>query len=417
METSLLYFLAGTLLSALIFFICHHKNQVTWTRRWTEMEALQKISAQHAQQKETDLNNSLQQAKVEFENLANRLFEQKQLVFQTQGQQQMNLTFEPFRQNLQRFEELIQKQFSQEAMDRHQLKGEIDRLVFIQERMTQETQALTQALKGDNKFQGNWGEWILEQLLERAGLRAGQEYLVQPTLNNEEGKNLRPDIVVLLPDQKAIVIDSKVSLKHFTQIQETATDLAHHPELVKLHLNSIETHIQQLSAKNYAQLLGDKSPDFIFMFIPIEPAWLMALQARPDLSSWAWERGIAVVTSSTLFASLRTVASLWRFENQNKNVLKMSQEVGLLYDKFARFAQDFEKVGSDLRSLEQTYQGLYARLSQGNGNIISRFERIKKLGAKTSKKIQLQNYDADLGEEPLAADEGEPPLTPSLSKS
>lgn len=345
------------------------------------------VGSQSIETQKNQFQELQKQTQAQFELLAQKILEDKSKVLTEQSHQQLGMLLGPVKEQLQVFEKAIGDKFITEAKERYMLKGEIERLVQMHDKMAVEAGALTRALKGDNKFQGDWGELVLEKILESSGLRVGEEYLVQASFQSAEGERLRPDVVIKLPENKHIIIDSKVSLKAFEAFQNAENDMVQETMLAE-HLRSIETHVQQLSSKKYAEIEGLESPDFVFMFIPVEPAWLLALRGRPELGAWAWDKGVAIVTASTLFTSLRTVANLWRFERQNKNAEKIAKEAGNLYDKFVGFAEEFDKVESQISTLQSTFETAKNRLISGKGNIVTRIEKLKHLGAKASKKIK-----------------------------
>lgn len=378
----------GFLLGLVVSFLVNKRSRTIGEQQRAELEVL-KNQLQGYQDKQEYFKELLQQSRLQFENLAHQIFEQKQQSFSHQTQQQIGLMLSPVKEQMEGFYRSIHDFFQTEIKEKSILKGEINRLIIMHEKMASETQSLSRALTMDNKFQGDWGELVLERILESAGLREGEEYRLQMSGVTDEGVMYRPDVVILLPEQKHIIVDSKVSLKAFTQLQNESESLASEHQLIKAHLDSIESHIQQLAQKKYDSLEGLGSPDFVFMFVPVEAAWLVALRHQPDLGSKAWSKGVAIVTASTLFAGLRTVANLWRIEKQNRNAQKIAEEAGGLYDKMAVFIADFEKLGLQLRSLESQYDELKVRLTSGRGNILARFDKIKNLGAKANKTITV----------------------------
>lgn len=388
----------GFLLGLVVAFLVTKGSRAQAQQQLAELEVL-KNKLQGHEDKQEYFKELLQQSRLQFENLAHQIFEQKQQTFQQQTQQQVGLLLSPVKEQMEGFHRSIHDFFQTEIKEKSILKGEINRLIIMHEKMAGETQALSRALTMDNKFQGDWGEMVLERILESAGLREGEEYRLQMSATNAEGTTYRPDVVVLLPDQKHIIIDSKVSLKAFTQLQNEVEHLASNHQMIKAHIDSLESHIQQLAQKKYDTLEGLGSPDFVFMFVPVEAAWLVALRHQPDLGAKAWSKGVAIVTASTLFAGLRTVANLWRIEKQNRNAQKIAEEAGSLYDKMAAFMSDFEKMGLQLRSLESQYDDLRGRLASGRGNILGRFDKIKNLGAKANKTIAL-DFEGDADEGP-----------------
>lgn len=340
------------------------------------------IDSQKEQFKELQISSQ-----SHFELLAQKVLEQKTRDFSQQSQSQVSQLLAPFREQIGQFEKVLLDKFHNETQERYMLKGEIERLVQMHDKMAAEAGALSRALRGDNKFQGDWGELVLERILESSGLREGEEYLTQASFQNEQGERVRPDVVIKLPENRHIVIDSKVSLKSFEAYQN-CEDETLKVTLLQDHLRSIETHVNSLKQKGYEKLPNLESPDFVFLFIPIEPAWLWALQAKPDLGAWAWERGIAIVTASTLFTSLRTVSNLWRFDRQNKNAVQIAKEAGALYDKFVGFIEDYDRMGVQMTQLQSLYSNAKGRLTSGRGNLVTRIENLKTLGAKASKQIK-----------------------------
>ena len=270
---------------------------------------------------------------------------------------------------------------------REQLKGLRD----LNQQMTKEAENLTKALKGDTKAQGNWGEFILESILEKSGLEKGREYVIQESFTNDEGRRLQPDVVVKLPDNKSLIIDSKVSLIAYDKFVNDEVD---DQEInLKAHLLSVKTHIKGLSEKNYQERYGVKGLDFVLMFIPIEPAFSVAVQADNDLFTAAYERNIVIVSPSTLIATLRTISNIWKNEYQNQNALEIARQGGNLYDKFVSFADVLVKVGKSLESTSGVYKEAMKKLYEGKGNLVARAETIKQLGAKTSKAMDQKLID------------------------
>jgi len=275
------------------------------------------------------------------------------------------------------------------------LKGVISQLMIQSKQIAEDANNLTKALKGDNKKQGNWGEIILEKVLERSGLIKDREYRIQASMSHSEGSRLQPDVLVDLPDGKHIVIDSKVSLVAYERLVCAETDeerLLH----LKQHIASIKGHIQNLSGKNYQDLYQINSPDFVLLFIPIESSFGIAVQEDAELFNYAWDRKVVIVSPSTLLATLRTVASIWKQERQNRNVLEIARLSGSMYDKFVGFIADMENIGRNIRQSQDSYEKAMNKLSNGAGNLSSTSEKIKKLGAKTNKQIDTKYLDPAL---------------------
>ena len=320
--------------------------------------------------------------RLQFENLANRIFDEKSKTFSEKSEKELLGTLAPLKDKIREFEKSVEEKYTTEAKERHTLKAEIEKLTDINEKMTVETASLIDALRGDSKVQGDWGEMILEKILESSGLQKGEEYELQKSYKSEEGKALRPDAVIHLPEGKHVIVDSKVSLTAYERYVRTGEE-----DALKAHIQSVKNHIKELGEKGYARLLGMRSPEFVFMFIPVEPAYMTAMKNEGDLSAWAWKRGVALVTATTLMTGLKTVASVWRLEKQNNNAKKIAEEGGRLYDKFALFVDDFEKVGKTFQDGQRYYDDAMAKLQRGRGNIFGKMERLKELGASTSKEI------------------------------
>jgi len=257
---------------------------------------------------------------------------------------------------------------------------------------------LAKALKGDNKKQGNWGEIILEKVLERSGLVKGQEYETQFSTNNEQGKRIQPDAVIFLPDNKHIIVDSKVSLIAYEAFVNAASD-EEKDKYIKLHLESVRNHVKELSEKDYQTSADFNTPDFVLLFIPIESSFSVAVQADQEIFNYAWDRKIVIVSPSTLLATLRTIASVWKQERQTKNALDIARQSGNLYDKFVGFVEDLEKIGKSIDTSKSSYESAFNKLKTGSGNLIKRAEDIKKLGAKSTKNLPDKLIESDSEQE------------------
>lgn len=306
----------------------------------------------------------------------------------------------PLKENITEFKARIEKNYITDAKERvelrTELKSEIQRISKISETLQNETSSLTEALKGNTKVQGNWGEMVLEKLLELSGLREGIEYISQGKdlkLQTEHGKRLLPDIVINLPDNKHIVIDSKVSLVHYQQYLALDANDSKRLEYLNLFTKSINNHINNLSSKKYEFAEKIISPEFVVLFFPIEGAFSCAMQHDPDIFNKAWRANVVIVSPTTLFATLKTVASVWAHENRNKNALKIADESGALYDKFVNFLSDLEEIGNYLKKSDEAYHKALNKLHTGKGNLVSKVEKIKALGAKTKKKISEEFLD------------------------
>jgi len=332
------------------------------------------------------LNEAKEALTNQFKNLANEILEDKSRKFTEQNAQQLDILLKPLQTKLTEFKEQVSNSYDQESRERFALKNEIERLANLNLKMSDEARSLTNALKGDSKIQGNWGELVLESILESSGLRKGEEYLVQDSHTQADGERLQPDVIVKLPEGRHLVIDSKVSITAYARHTEAGDDAIAKQELLA-HIQSIRQHIQGLSAKNYSGIADLSTVDFVLMFIPIEPAFLSALKAAPNLYQEALAKNIVLVCPSTLMATLRTVAHLWRQDQQNKNAMEIARQCANLYDKFVGFVEDLEQIGKRLDQAQSSYHDAFNKLKSGKGNLIKAAERVKELGVKPNKVI------------------------------
>lgn len=328
----------------------------------------------------------------EFENLANKIFEEKGNKFTEQNKEKLGEILNPLKEKITEFEKKVEESSKESIKGHASLKEQLSMLKELNQQVTQEAKNLTSALKGQTKTQGNWGEFILESILEKSGLVKGREYLVQESITAESGRRFQPDVIIKLPENKSIVIDSKVSLvgyeKFVSSDDENEKQLA-----LRDHINSIRSHIKNLNSKNYQNLYQLESLDFVLMFMPIEPAFALAVQTETLLFSDAFEMNIVIVSPSTLLATLRTIASIWRQENQNKNALEIARQSGALYDKFVGFVDDLLNVGKKIDDSKGSYTEAMNKLVDGRGNLINRAEKIKQLGAKAGKTLPKSILD------------------------
>ena len=332
------------------------------------------------------LNEAKEALTSQFKNLANEILEDKSKRFTEQNLASLDILLKPLQTKLTEFKEQVNTSYGNEARERFALKNEIERLANLNLRMSDETRSLTQALKGDSKVQGNWGELVLESILESSGLRKGEEYLVQDSHTQTDGSRLQPDVVVKLPEGRSLVVDSKVSITAYSRHAQ-ATDPTISEQELAAHIQSLRQHIQGLSSKNYSSLYGIGSVDFVLMFVPIEPAFLLALKTAPNLYQEALAKNIVLVCPSTLMATLRTVAHLWRQDHQNRNALEIAKQCGTLYDKFVGFVDDLEKLGQRLDQAQTSYHDAFNKLKSGKGNLIRSAEKVRELGVKPSKNL------------------------------
>lgn len=329
------------------------------------------------------LEESKKQMKLEFENLANRLFDENSKKSNTN----LDHVLKPFKEQLEGFGKRVNDIYNDETKQRSSLLTEIKTLKDLNNQISSDALNLTKALKGENKTQGDWGEMILSKILEQTGLREGIEYSTQGSYTNEEGKRLRPDVIVHLPQEKDIVIDSKVSLVSYTNYIEAQSDdekLRHTKELTK----SIHAHIKGLSVKKYEDIKDVNSLDFVLLFIPLEGAFMLSASHDNNLFKIAFEHNIMLVSPSTLFVTLRTIENIWRYEHQNENALLISKKAADLYDKFAGFVKDIEDIGTNLTRTSKAYESAVNKLSSGKGNLLRRSEEFIELGVKAKKKIE-----------------------------
>ncbi|WP_394132072.1 DNA recombination protein RmuC [Marinobacter nauticus] len=350
--------------------------------------------------------------KQEFENLANRIFDQKSERFSQQSKTSLDSLLNPFRDQLQDFRKRVEDVYTTETRDRQALRSEIKSLQELNRQITEEAANLTRALKGDKKIQGNWGELILERVLERSGLRKGVEYETQGSYRDEDNQLLRPDVIVHLPDQRNLVIDSKVSLVAYQQ-WVTADQEEERAAALKQHVEAVRNHIRALSEKDYSQLNGLHSPDFVLLFMPIEPAFVAAFQQDENLFAEAFERKIIVVTPTTLLATLRTIENIWRYERQSQNARRIADRAGAVYDKLRVFVEAMEKLGSQLHTAQGTYDNAMNTLTRGRGNLISQANRFVELGVRVKKELPKSIVDqAEVDSE----DADEPGDTPAIDR-
>lgn len=355
-------------------------NQLTKVS--SELDSEKRIS----QEKLEQFNESKKQLADQFRNLAQDILEEKSQRFATQNQQNLDLILKPLQEKISDFRKRVDDVYSEEVKERASLQAEIKSLNALNIQMSQDANALTKALRGDSKAQGNWGELVLETILENCGLRKGYEFDVQDTQRTEEGHVVYPDVVIHLPESKHVVIDSKVSIAAYTRSVQTDDPDIQKVELTA-HVNSIRAHMNGLSAKNYQSLYGLGSIDFVLMFIPIEPAFLAAIGHQSNLFQDALAKNIVLVCPSTLHATVRTIAHVWRQEHQNRNALEIARLCGAMYDKFVGFVDDLDGVGKSISQTQKNYDEAYKKLTTGNGNLVRSALRVKELGVKPNKSL------------------------------
>lgn len=327
-----------------------------------------------------------EQLRLEFTNTANSLLEEKSQKFTSQNQENLDHILKPLQEKLKNFEQKVEHYYNDENKERATLKEQIRQLTQLNQQMNEETRNLTNALKGEAKMQGNWGELILEQILEKSGLRKDAEYFTQSFFVNEDGKRQFPDLILNLPNKKHLIIDSKMSLTAYERFSSSEdNDTAQ--QAIKDHLISIKKHVKELSVKKYQHINELNSLDFVLMFVPLEAAFALAMQNDHNLYYQAFQQNVIIVSPMTLLATARTISNVWQQENQSRHAQEIAQQAGRMYDKFVNFIHDLEQVGTKVKQVEQTYNEAMKKLQFGKGNLISRATKLKELGAKTSKKL------------------------------
>ena len=363
------------------------------SRRSAEAEkelAALRIEYRHLQERLTEqkgeLENLQNQFRDEFKNLANEILEEKSKKFTEQNREKLDELLKPLGEKISEFQKRVEDNHKEDLKGRGALDQHLKTLQELNQKMSEEAKNLTKALKGDTKQQGNWGEVILMRILEKSGLRKGHEYDTQESTTTEEGKRLQPDVIVHLPDEKRLVIDSKVSLTAYERYT-SSEEVADREKTLKQHIQSLRSHVKGLGRKNYAQIHGFKSPDFVLMFIPIEPAFGLAMQYDPDLYNEAFDQNIIIVSPTTLLATLATIDNVWKQEYQNKNAMEIASRGGALYDKFVLFVESLQDIGSRIQQTQKSYDEALNRLSEGSGSLVRQAEMLRELGAKASKKL------------------------------
>ncbi len=347
---------------------------------------------QKLEDQKSDIESLQEKFQIQFKNLANEILEEKTKKFTDQNKTNLKDILNPLKEKIGEFEKKVEET-NKESIERNSaLKEQISGLKDLNIKITKEAENLTKALKGESKTQGNWGEFILESILEKSGLVKGEQYEVQVSKTNEEGKRLQPDVIIKLPEQKNIIIDSKVSLTSYERYINSEDEREKALEL-KNHLMSIRSHLKGLSDKNYQNIYEIGSLDFVLLFMPIEPAFSLAVQNDAELFNDAYDKNIVIVSPTTLIATLRTISSIWRQENQNRNALEIARQGGQLYDKFKSFTDDLIKVGENLKTTQKSYELAMNKLSEGKDNLIRKTERIKELGAKATKTLDQRLLD------------------------
>ena len=351
------------------------------TRKHTEFENLQQLNAK----RDKELETRQEQLRKDFELLANKILEEKSNKFTEQNKENIKNILSPLQEKIQGFEKKVEASQKESISMHSALKEQLLGLKDLNQQMTKEATNFTRALKGDSKMQGNWGELVLERVLEKSGLEKDREYFVQQSFTREDNSRVMPDVVLHLPDGKKMIIDSKVSLTDYERYINAEDD--DKPQFLKAHVNSIRRHVDQLSEKNYQDLYDIASPDFVLLFIPIEPAFAVVVNEDDAIYNKAFEKNIVIVTPATLLATLRTIDTMWNNEKQQRNAIEIAKQAGALYDKFEGLVRDLTGVGKKIDAAKTDYSAAMNKLVMGRGNIITSVEKLKKMGAKAKKAL------------------------------
>ncbi len=363
--------------------IQNYREQIATLKTSLELERKQ------FEEKLSLLNDSRDQLSAAFKNIANEIFDDKTKKFTATSKASLEMVLNPLQEKIKQFEKRVEETYDKESKERFSLAKEIKSLQELNSRISEEAVNLTNALKGDNKAQGSWGEFVLESILEKSGLVKGREYDVQVSLKAEDGSKSQPDVVVHLPESRDVIIDSKVSLKAWDAFC-SSEDEENKADFLKQHVQSVRLHVKNLSGKGYQNLVGVNSLDYVLLFMPIEAAYSVVIQHDPELNQHAFERNIIFVGPTTLLTTLKTVHNLWRLVQQNQNANEIAKQAGNLYDKFVAFVGDLDEVGQRIDASKKSFDKAHNKLLSGRGNLIKRVENLKQLGAKTSKKHKTE---------------------------
>lgn len=366
------------------------------TNRGMELAALRTSNENLLEKLENhkgEIENLQKRLTVEFENIATKILKERSDEFSLSNHKNLSDILNPLKERILNFEKKVEETYDKELRDKISLRLEVKELIRLNTQVSEDANNLTKALKGDVKKQGNWGEVILERVLERSGLTRGQEYQREEVVEGADANVQRPDVIIHLPDNKHIIIDSKVSLVAYERFISADTD-EQRIIFLKDHINSLRSHVKLLSEKNYQNAQNLNTPDFVLMFLPIEASFSVAVQGDSEIFSYAWERKIVIVSPTTLLATLRTISSIWKQENQTKNAQEIARLSGTLYDKFVGFAEDMAKIKANIDRTSSSYDDAIKKMKDGNGNIIRTAEKIKELGAKTGNKSLPTGFDS-----------------------
>ena len=359
---------------------------ITEQKRSTEFQTRLEEQTRSGEEKLKLLKEAKEVLTTEFQNIGQKIFEEKTEKFTHQNKTNLESLLNPFRDQMSAFKQKVDDVYDKEAKDRVALSEQVKQLRDLNQQLSQDAVNLTRALKGDSKARGNWGEVILSKVLERSGLKEGREYEVQETHKNEEGSRFQPDVVIHLPESKDIVVDSKVSLVAYENFS-TTEDEKERATALQQHIASIRAHVRDLSGKNYEELKGLRTLGYVLMFIPIEPAFLLAVGEDPELFNDAMSKNIFIVSPSNLLITLKTINAMWQYAYQNENALEIAQKAGGMYDKFVSFVESFDLVGSRLEQAEESWSQARGQLVTGKGNLVKRADDLKQMGVRTKKQL------------------------------
>ena len=363
---------------------------IALNRRAADAEASRRALEERLETQKKEVEALQERSRIEFRNLANDILDEKSRQFKETNKESLEMLLKPFRDNIEGFRKRVEEVYDKEAQQRYSLKEEVRQLNEMNLRMSQEANNLTNALKGNSKVQGDWGEMILETILDNSNLVRGVHYSTQESIRNEEGRELRPDVILTLPDNKQIVIDSKVSLTAYVAYSECDTPEARKAALEK-HIQSMRSHVAELGSKRYQELV--QSPDFVIMFVPTEPAFLLALQHDSAIWNDAYNKKVIISSPTNLFALLKIVDDLWKRDNQSKNAINIANEGANLYDKFVGFADTLADIGKNIEAASRNYDKAMGQLKTGRGNLIARTQKLRELGIKATKNLPAQLAD------------------------
>jgi len=372
------------------------QTEVLLQRQISEMRSESQYLLERLQNQKRDLEEMKNQSQLEFQNLANKILEEKSQKFTQSNRENIETLLKPLGENLDQFRKKVEETYDKESKQRFSLEDRVKELIELNNRLSQEASNLTRALKGDSKKMGNWGEIILESILEQSGLQKNREYVVQESLKDENGKELRPDVLVFLPEERTIILDSKVSLVAYDRFV-AAESREEQQEAMRQHIQSMKAHIDELSRKKYEKLV--KSLDFVMMFVPIEPAYLVAIQEDRELWSYAYQKRVLLISPTNLVAALKLVADLWKRESQSRNAIEIAKQGERLLDKFLGFAETLEEIGKHIHRSSEAYSDAIKKLRDGKGNLVDQAMKLKKLGVGSRKSLPNSLLSFDVEEE------------------